>query len=125
MKKLITIILVLALIIPAAAMSDFDKAPYLGNWAGIQHFNLSGYDTILHYLFITDSGISIYTVTGMVRNAGITPAAAETYIYRSKWEALDAGMRIYTSETTYFDIYFDQSGNLLSDSPMIMFAKLN
>jgi len=87
MKKLITIILVLALLLPAAALADQD--PIVGYWYlyldGKAYpelmKNIGDYDSIVDLYYFAEDG-TVMTLENVLKNGSATP----TYTSQGKWE---------------------------------------
>ena len=126
MKKLITVILILALLLPAAALAvDYHNEPFVGYWIGRMQGGYYGYDTVLRYVFITERGDTLHAAFGINMNAGSKDPECVTEIYRDKLIINDDGtLKVYTSKDTYILLQMSDDGHLFSIEPPIFFIKI-
>lgn len=126
MKKLITIILALALLLPAAALAVTGDSPFFGEWAGEEHHVTQFYDTMLHYVFIHRNTPCAYFKLNM-RFGGLmsSPKVEEETMYDSNWEIVDDHIRIPTSGISYIDLYYDKdTDTLYCKDPKVTFVRI-
>lgn len=125
MKKLVTMILVLALLLPSSAFTVVGDSPYFGRWVGVEYHAVSRYSTQLHFIRIMDNGAAAYYVINMIDAGAITSGKIEGEQYVGRWEALDDGtLRVPTSPVTYVDLKLDEDGNLVCKNPKVVFVKV-
>jgi len=127
MKKLITIILLLALIVPAAALAVTGDSPFFGRWIAQKHGSTANCSAILFYL-----SISKYTPCSFfklwIQEGGdfMSPSIEKQEMYDGHWEIVDDHLRIPTSEISYIDVYYDKESDTLytTEWPVLTFVKI-
>ena len=126
MKKLITIILALALILPAAALAADGNSPFFGKWVGEEHHAIKNYDTKLHFVEIHKNGPSTYMVFTLSHGGMLTrPKLLEDpEMYNSQWDVVDDHIRVPTSSITYVDFYLNDDGTIYTKDPKVTYVKL-
>jgi hypothetical protein len=127
MKKLITIILILAMLLPAAAGAVTGESPYYGHWIGRKHGSTANYDEILYYLEITKYTTSEYFVFYLHMGGGFGQGKiSDQEIFSDHWEIVDDHLRIPTSGISYIEVYYDKDEDVLfmKDWPNITFIRI-
>ena len=127
MKKLITIILILALLLPAAALAVTGESPYFGQWVGRKHGSTANYDAILYYVVLTQYTTSEYFELCLHHGGGAgSGKISDQSIYSDHWEIVENHLRIPTSPITYIDLYYDQDTDTLytTEWPEITFTRI-
>jgi len=127
MKKLITLFLILALILPAAAGAVDGDSPYFGQWIGQKNGSTGKYSTILYYLELTKYKTSEYFVFYLHTGGGFgTGKISDQEIYSDHWEIADDHLRIPTSPISYIEVYYDKDTDTLytTEWPKITFVRI-
>jgi len=127
MKKLITITLILALLLPTTVSFAADgDSPYFGKWAGIEHHSFSRYHTILHHIELSKYTTSEYFVFMLSEGGGFGQGSIqESEIYSDHWEIVEDHLRIPTSPITYVDVYYDaETDTLYTEDPKVTYVRL-
>ena len=126
MKKLITIILALALIVPAISLAADGDSPFFGKWAGLEHHAIMHYGAILHYVEIDKNSPSEYFVFNLITGGGLGRAKIDSSeMYSSKWKVVDDHIRVKTSEITYVDFFYDEeSDTIYTKNPKVTYMRL-
>ena len=126
MKKLAALILILALLLPAAALAITGDSPFFGEWAGEEHHTKQRYDTILHYVYIHKNSPCAYFMLNM-RFGGLmsSPSIEPEAMYDDEWEIVDDHIRIPTSGISYIDLYYDKdTDTLYCENPKVTFVRI-
>ena len=127
MKKLLTVTLILALLLPAAACAVDGDSPYYGQWIGQKHGSTANYSTILYYLEITKYTTSEYFVFYLhTGGGGGTGKISDQDIYSDHWEIVDKHLKIPTSGISYIEVYYDEKNDTLytKEWPQITFVRI-
>ena len=126
MKKLITVILILALLLPEAALAIGDS-PYFGQWIAKKHGSTANYSAILYYLFIHENTPCAFFEFDLQHGGALTRASLQdSKAYASKWEIVDDHLRIPTSAIEYIDVYYDKDTDTLytTEWPKLTFVRI-
>ena len=126
MKKLLTLLLILALLLPAAALAIGDS-PYFGQWIAKKHGSTANYSAILYYLFIHENTPCAFFEFDLQHGGGITRASLQdSKAYASSWEIVDDHLRIPTSAIEYIDVYYDKDTDTLytTEWPKLTFVRI-
>lgn len=126
MKKLITIILILALLLPAAASAVTGDSPFYGKWVGIEHHAIVRYSTQMHYIHISDIGkVSYYLYLPFNEDDYFIENYLEPESCGAWWEIAEDHIRVPTSGISYIDLYYDaKTDTLHSENPGVTFVRL-
>lgn len=127
MKKLITIILILALAMPAAALAGTGDSPFFGRWIGQKHGSTANYSAILYYLDITQFTTSEYFELSIHEGGGWSQGKiSDQNIYSGHWEIIDDHIAIPTSGITSIELFYDKESDTLymKEWPNITFARI-
>lgn len=127
MKKLITIILILALLLPAAAGAVTGDSPFFGKWIGQKHGSTANYSAILYYLAITRYTTCEYFTLYLQEGGGVTQGKiAKEETYSEHWEIVDDHLKIPTSAITYIEVYYDKDTDTLytKEWPKVTFVRI-
>ena len=127
MKKLITIILIVAMILPAAALAVTGDSPYFGKWAGQKHGSTANYSDIIYYLDITEYTTSEYFVFYLHTGGGFGQGKiSDSEIYSDHWEIVDNHISVPTSGITSIELFYDKETDTLNmkEWPNIVFARI-
>lgn len=126
MKKLITVILILALILPAAALAADGDSPFFGKWVGEEHHAIKHYDTTLHYIWIHQNGPCSYIVFKFFHGGGMmSPKSEEPEMYAGSWKIVDDHLSIPTSPITFVEVYYDaETDTLRTEDPSVTYVRI-
>ena len=128
MKKLLTLLLILALLLPAAACAVTGDSPYFGKWIAQKHGSTANYSTILYYVELTKYGSSDYFAFYLHNGGPITKGKiSDSEIYSGAWEIVDDDhLRIPTSGISGFDVYYDEETDTLvtKEYPVLTFTRI-
>ena len=127
MKKLITIILILALAVPAAAIAITGQSPYFGEWIAKKHGSTANYSEILYYLELHENTPSEYFELCLHYGGGFGQAKiSDQDIYSDHWEIVDDHLRVPTSPISYIDVYYDKDTDTLytKEWPKLTFVRI-
>ena len=127
MKKLITVILILSLLLPAAAMAATGNSPFYGKWVAQKHGSTGTCDAVLYYLDIVKPSASAYFEFWLIEGGGF--AKTEVFkeeMYSGVFEVVDDHIRVPTSGITYIEVYYNKEDDTLymTDWPELIFARL-
>lgn len=126
MKRLLTFILILSLLLPAAALAIGDS-PYFGQWVAKKHGSTANFSAILYYLFIHENSPCAFFEFDLHHGGVITSAnVSDTTAYASQWELVDDHLRIPTSPIAYIDVYYDKDTDTLytTEWPKLTFVRI-
>lgn len=127
MKKLITIILILALLLPAAALAVTGDSPYFGRWVAQKHGSTGNCSAILYYLNITKYTTSAYFEQWIQEGGALTkPNVEKQEMYAGNWEIVDDHISVPTSPISYIEVYYDKNNDTLytTEWPQLTFVKI-
>lgn len=127
MKKLIAIALVIALLIPAAALAVTGDSPYFGRWIAQKHGSTANCSAILYYLFIHQNTPCAYFEMWIQEGgAFMSPNIEKLEMYDGNWEIVDDHLRIPTSGITSIEVYYDKETDTLSlkEWPNLTFVRI-
>ena len=127
MKKLVAIILLLALIAPAAAMAVTGDSPYFGRWIAQKHGSTANYSAILYYMNLTKYTTSEYFELCLNEGGGWTQGEiADQDIYSGHWEIVDDHLKVPTTGISYIEVYYDKDTDTLytKEWPNLTFVKI-
>ena len=126
MKKLITAIMILSLLLPAAALAIGDS-PYFGQWVARKHGSTANYSAILYYLLIHENTPCAFFEFDLQHGGGISRAQlSDSQAYASNWEIVDDHLRIPTSPIEYIDVYYNKDNDTLytTEWPELTFVRI-
>jgi len=126
MKKLLALILVLALLLPAAALAIGDS-PYFGQWIANKHGSTANYSAILYYLYIHENTPCAFFEFDLHHGGIMTRASvSDSKAYASNWEIVDDHLRIPTSAIEYIEVYYDKDTDTLytTEWPKLTFVRI-
>ena len=125
MKKLITVVLILALLLPAAACAVQGDSPYFGKWVGMEHHAIVHYSTQMHYLYLDGTSRTSFYLLLEFNHDDYSIEHMEPEKYKSHWEVVDDHLRVPASGISYIDLYYDaETDTLHSDNPKVTFVRL-
>jgi len=127
MKKLITIILILAMLLPAAAMAVTGDSPFFGRWIAQKHGSTGTCDAILYYLNITKYKESAYFEFWLKEGGSYSsPGIEKQEMYDGNWEIVDSHIQIPTSPITYIEVFYDKDTDTLytDEWPKLTFVRI-
>jgi len=127
MKKLITLILALLILLPAAASAVTGGSPYFGEWVAQKHGSTASYDAIIYYLNITQYKTSEFYKFCLNHGGGFGQGkVTDTEIYSDHWEIIDDHLSIPTSGITSIEVFYDKDTDTLytKEWPVLTFARL-
>ena len=126
MKKLIAVIMILVMLLPAAALATGDS-PYFGRWVSQKHGSTGNCSTIIYYLRITEFTTCSYFELWIQDGGDFTsPGIEKQEMYAGHWEIVDNHLSIPTSGITSIEVYYDkETDTLLMDGwPNLMFIRI-
>jgi hypothetical protein len=127
MKKLITLLLILSLALPAGALAITGDSPYFGRWIAQKHGSTGNCSAILYYLFINENSPCAYFEFDLQHGGILTRASlSDSNAYASNWEIVDDHLRIPTSPIEYIDVYYDKDTDTLytTEWPALTFVRI-
>ena len=127
MKKLLTIILILALILPAAASAVTGDSPYFGRWIAQKHGSTANCSAVLYYLNITKYTTCAYFELWIQEGGDfMSPGIEKQEMYDGHWEIVDDHIRIPTTAISYIEVYYDKDTDTLytTEWPQLTFVKI-
>lgn len=127
MKKIITIILVLALILPAAAQAVVGDSPFFGKWIAQKHGSTANYSEILYYLNLTEYKTSEFFIFYLHEGGGWTQGKiSDSDIYSDHWEIVDDHLSVPTSGITSIEVFYDADTDTLytKEWPQLTFVRI-
>ena len=127
MKKLIAIILILALIIPSVSVAVTGDSPYFGKWIAQKHGSTGTCDAILYYLDITKYTTTAY-LEQWIHEGGdlVRPSIGKQEMYAGHWEIVDDHLQIPTTAISYIEVYYDKETDTLytDEWPKLTFVRI-
>ena len=127
MKKLLAVILILALLLPAAALAVDGSSPFYGKWIGQKHGSTANYSTILYYMELTRYTTSEYFVFCLHNGGPISKGSIGDHdIFSGNWEIENDHLRVPTSGISYIEVYYDKKTDTLytKEWPEITFVRI-
>jgi len=126
-KKLITVILILSLLLPAAALAVDGNSPFYGKWIGQKHGSTSNYSTILYYMELTKYTTSQYFVFYLHNGGPITSGSiGDQDIFSGNWEIINDHLSVPTSGISSIEVFYDKKTDTLytKEWPVITFVRI-
>ena len=126
-KKLITVILILAMLLPAAALAVTGDSPYFGRWIAQKHGSTANCSAILYYLNITKYTTSAYFELWIQEGGEFTsPCIEKQELYDGHWEIVDDHISIPTSAISFIEVYYDKDTDTLTTKewPSLTFVRI-
>ena len=127
MKKLISIILIVLLFVPAVSTAVIGDSPYFGRWIAQKHGSTANCSAILYYLNITRYTTSAYFELWIQEGGDFSsPNIEKQEMYDGHWEIVDDHIRIPTSGISYLEVYYDEKSDTLytTEWPVLTFVKI-
>ena len=127
MKKLITLILILALALPAFALAVTGDSPYFGRWIAQKHGSTANCSAILYYLDITQFTTSAYFEFWLQEGgAFMSPNIEKQEMFAGNWEIVDDHIKVPTSGITSIEVFYDKETDTLftKDWPELTFVRI-
>lgn len=127
MKKLLSLFLALAFLIPSAACAYTGDSPYFGKWIAQKHGSTANYSAILYYLTITQYKTTEYFELYLHHGGGAGHGKiSNSYVYSGAWEIVDDHLRIPTSGIESIEVFYDaESDTLYTTSwPKLTFVRI-
>ena len=127
MKKLITIILILAMLLPAAALAVTGDSPYFGRWIAQKHGSTANCSAILYYLSISKYTPSAYFEMWIQEGGDfMKPDIEKLEMYDGHWEIVDDHLKIPTTGISYIEVYYDKDTDTLytTEWPKLTFVRI-
>lgn len=127
MKKILSIILILALILPASALAVTGDSPYFGRWIAQKHGSTANCSAILYYLYISKYTPSAYFELWIQEGGDFTkPNIEKQELYDGHWEIVDNHIQIPTSPISYIEVYYDKDTDTLytTEWPNLTFVRI-
>jgi hypothetical protein len=127
MKKLITLLLILSLALPAGALAITGDSPYFGRWIAQKHGSTGNCSAILYYLNISQSTASAYFELWIQEGgAFMSPSIEKQEMYDGQWEIADDHIKVPTSGISCIEVYYDKETDTLytKDWPELTFVKI-
>ena len=126
MKKLLVVTLILALLLPAAALALTGDSPFFGKWVAEEHHAIKHFDTVMHFVWIHRNTPCVYMKFNMNHGGSLgRPSVDIETMYDSQWEVVDEHIRIPTSGISYIDLYYnDDDDTLYCKDPKLTFVRL-
>lgn len=125
MKRLITIILVLALLLPAAALAG--DSPYYGRWIAKKHGSTANCSAILYYLSIIKPSISAY-FEFWIHEGGLMsrPSIEKEEMHTGEFEIVDNHIKVPTDGISYIEVFYDEETDTLytEEWPKLTFVRI-
>ena len=127
MKKLLALILIIALAVPAVAGAVPGDSPFFGKWIGQKHGSTANYSTILYYMEITKYTTSEYFVFYLHTGGGAgIGKISDQEIYSDHWEIIDDHINVPTSGITSIEVFYDKDTDTLytKEWPKVTFVRI-
>ena len=127
MKKLLAIILIVALLLPVAALAVTGDSPYFGRWIAQKHGSTANYSAILYYLNITRYTTSEYFCLSIHEGGGWGQGKiSDQEIYSGHWEIVDDHVSVPTTAISSIEVYYDKETDTLSTKewPVLTFVRI-
>ena len=127
MKKLLALILIVFLAVPAVAGAAAWNSPFYGKWIGQKHGSTANYSTILYYMEITKYTTSEYFVFYLHTGGGFgTGKISDQEIYSDHWEIVDDHISVPTSGISSIEVYYDKETDTLytKEWPKVTFVRI-
>ena len=127
MKKLITAILILAVLVPAVALAITGDSPYFGRWIAQKHGSTANCSAILYYLSITKYGTSAYFKLWIQEGGSFRdPCIEKQDLYDGTYEIVDNPIKVPTTGISYIEVYYDEDTDTLytDEWPRLTFVRI-
>ena len=126
MKKLLTIILIIVLALPAVALATGDS-PYFGRWVAQKHGSTANCSAVLYYLRITEFTTCSYFELWIQDGSDfLSPSIEKQEMYAGHWETVDNHLSIPTSGISSIEVYYDKETDTLymTEWPHLTFVRI-
>ena len=127
MKKLLAMLLILALLLPVTARALTGDSPFFGKWVGQKHGSTANYSAILYYLDITRYTTSNYFEIDIHHGGLMTSGKISDFkAYDGNYEIVDDHIKIPTSGISYIEVFYDKDTDTLymNEWPNITFVRI-
>ena len=127
MKKLITVILILALVLPSAAGAVAGDSPFFGRWVAQKHGSTGTASAILYYLSISKYTPCAYFEFWLQEGGDfMSPDIIKQEMHDDHWEIVDDHLRIPTSGIEYIEVFYDKDSDTLytTEWPKLTFVRI-
>lgn len=127
MKKLIALILILALLLPVSALAVTGDSPYFGRWIAQKHGSTANCSAILYYLFIHKNTPCAYFEMWIQEGGDFSsPKIEKLEMHDDHWEIVDDHISIPTSPISSIEVYYDKETDTLytKEWPALTFVRI-
>ena len=127
MKKLLSVFLILALLLPVSAFAVIGDSPFFGSWVARKHGSTANYSAIIYYLNIHKNTPSEYFVFYLHHGGGFGQGKiSDSEVYSDHWEIVDNHLKIPTSGITSIEVYYDEKTDTLytEEWPNLTFVRI-
>lgn len=127
MKKLITVALILALLLPVSAFAVTGDSPYFGRWIAQKHGSTGNCSAILYYLYISKYTASAYFEMWIHEGgAFMNPDIEKLEMYDGQWEIVDDHVSVPTTAISSIEVYYDKETDTLftKEWPVLTFVRI-
>ena len=127
MKKLITVVLILALLLPVSAFAVTGDSPYFGRWIAQKHGSTGNCSAILYYINISKYTASAYFEM-WIQEGGVfsNPNIEKLEMYDGQWEIVDDHVSVPTTAISSIEVYYDKETDTLftKEWPVLTFVRI-
>jgi hypothetical protein len=126
-KKLLAIILIVALLLPVSALAVTGDSPYFGRWIAQKHGSTANCSAILYYLNISKYTASAYFEMWIQEGGAFTsPEIEKLEMYDGTWEIVDDHVSVPTTAISSIEVYYDKETDTLSTKewPVLTFVRI-
>lgn len=127
MKKLLTVILILSILLSAAALAVTGDSTYFGKWIAQKHGSTGTCDAILYYLDIKKPSVSAYFEFWLHEGGAFSsPDIEKQEMYDGEWEIVDSHIKVPTTGISYIEVYYDKDTDTLytTEWPELTFVRI-
>lgn len=127
MKKIIFVVLILALLLPVSALAVTGDSPYFGRWIAQKHGSTANCSAILYYMNITKYTTSAYFEMWIQEGGDFSsPNIEKLEMQDGHWEIVDDHISIPTTAISSIEVYYDKETDTLytKEWPTLTFVRI-
>ena len=127
MKKLLSIILIVALLLPISAFAVTGDSPYFGRWIAQKHGSTANVSAILYYINSSKYTPSAYFEMWIQEGGDfMSPEIEKLEMYDGHWEIVDDHVSVPTTAISSIEVFYDKETDTLytKEWPVLTFVRI-
>lgn len=127
MKKMLAVVLILALLLPVSALAITGDSPYFGRWIAQKHGSTGTCSAILYYINISKYTTSAYFEMWIQEGGDFSsPKIEKLEMHDGNWQIVDDHVSIPTTSISSIEVYYDKETDTLymKEWPNLTFVRI-